>query len=121
MNANALHRLPAWAQKRIKELEDEVVALRTSIVDRSGMLESPITVTPPVGDPYNVAPRSEVRFDLRSDPTQPDPFGQRRVKVSIVESREQGVLVPRLSVYGIENLVIRPSSPNQIIVELAQP
>ena len=121
MTANAFHRLPSWAQKRIKDLEEEVIALRTSLVDRSGMLESPISVTPPVGDPYHIAPRSEVRFDLRTAGADADPFGRRKIKVSLTEVREHGVLVPRLSIYGIENLIVLPMAANNIIVELVQP
>jgi len=117
VNVKDLSRMPQWVQQHIADLEEQVRTLKAAAGERAVSTATPLSVKPPVGDMFYLPPRSTVHFDLRPDMDVADPFNEHQLRASLASTREAGILVPRLSVYGIRNIVILPQSPNNILLE----
>lgn len=114
----AVSLLPQWARDRIRELEEEVVMLKTDLVRVTGALPTNIFVEPPAPHPmFGVPARSAVHFHLSPDGVQ-DPFNRDRVKVYVQSVRLRDELHHSLSISSVRPMFLAPQAPTTLIIDL---
>ncbi len=113
--------LPQWVRDTLREQEEEIVRLKTELVQMTGGLDTNLVVHPPAPSvPFGIPPRSAVAFHMDPD-GRPDPFNRDRIQVSVKTVKLRDALHHSLSVTSIRPMFIAPQAPTHLIIDLGGP